>query len=60
MLSAPPGSGDRRVYRSTIAHGGGGPEKCRTVARYAAPPLWEYGYRCAAAELAETGEQSGA
>ncbi len=56
---AGPGSGERRVYRSTIAHGGGGPEKCRTVARYAAPPRWEYGFRCAATEPPQPIEGAG-
>lgn len=45
-----PASGDERVKRSTIADGGGGPEKCRTVARYPATPdapNWISGFRCA-------------
>jgi formylglycine-generating enzyme required for sulfatase activity len=48
-----PGSGTQRVFRSTIANGGGGPEKCRTVARYAGNPTWEYGFRCASTEKPE-------
>lgn len=45
-----PAGADEKVIRSTIANGGGGPEKCRTVARYAAKydlPNWVYGFRCA-------------
>jgi formylglycine-generating enzyme required for sulfatase activity len=45
-----PAVGEEKVVRSTIANGGGGPEKCRTVARYPAPPehpRWHYGFRCA-------------
>ncbi|MBN1318393.1 MAG: SUMF1/EgtB/PvdO family nonheme iron enzyme [Anaerolineales bacterium] len=41
-----PASGDQKVVRSTIAHAGGGPEKCRCTARYAANPNWTYGIRC--------------
>ena len=41
-----PGSGTQRVHRAPIANGGGGPEKCRTVARYAGHPAWDYGIRC--------------
>jgi len=41
-----PGSGDKRVQRAPIANGGGGPEKCRTTARYAADPNWDFGFRC--------------
>lgn len=43
-----PGSGDQKVIRGTLANAGGGPEKCRCVARYPADPNWEYGFRCAA------------
>ncbi len=42
-----PATGALRTYRSTIASGGGGPEKSRTVARYGGRPKWEYGFRCA-------------
>ena len=42
-----PANGELRTYRSTIANGGGGPEKCRTVARYGGRPDWEFGFRCA-------------
>ena len=44
-----PSSGEQRVYRSSIANAGGGPEKCRCVARYAGDPehsKWTYGFRC--------------
>ena len=43
---AGPASGDQRVHRAPIANAGGGPEKCRCVARYAASPNWDYGVRC--------------
>jgi formylglycine-generating enzyme required for sulfatase activity len=43
-----PASGDQKIHRGTIANAGGGPEKCRCVARYPADPNWEYGFRCAA------------
>lgn len=39
--------GRGRVHRAPIANGGGGPEKSRTVARYAGNPDWEFGIRCA-------------
>ena len=45
-----PASGEKRVHRSSIANGGGGPEKCRTVARYPGLPdvtNWIFGFRCA-------------
>lgn len=42
-----PAGGDQKVTRSTIANAGGGPEKCRTVARYGTQTHWEYGFRCA-------------
>lgn len=41
-----PGSGTQRVHRAPIANGGGGPEKSRTVARYAGNPGWDFGIRC--------------
>ena len=47
-----PANGAEKVYRSTVANGGGGPEKCRSVARYPADPehqRWTYGFRCAVA-----------
>ena len=47
-----PQTGEQRAYRSTIASGGGGPEKSRTVARYGAPPRWEHGFRCASSDEA--------
>lgn len=60
-----PSTGSQRAYRSTIANGGGGPEKSRAVARYGGRPDWEYGFRCAATELrdesegnSETGDES--
>jgi hypothetical protein len=45
-LGCGPASGEKRVHRAPIANAGGGPEKCRCVARYAADPNWEYGLRC--------------
>ena len=44
-----PAGGDQKVKRSSIADGGGGPEKRRTVARYPATPdapNWIGGFRC--------------
>lgn len=41
-----PAGGEKRVHRAPIANAGGGPEKSRCVARYAADPSWEYGFRC--------------
>ena len=41
-----PGGGEERVYRGTISNAGGGPEKCRCVARYSSDPDWEFGLRC--------------
>ena len=41
-----PASGEQRIRRGTIANAGGGPEKCRCVARYASDPDWPYGFRC--------------
>ena len=49
-----PETGDLRAYRSTIANGGGGPEKTRTVARYGGRPNWELGFRCASSDGAPT------
>ena len=46
-----PASGEQRVHRASIANAGGGPEKCRCVARYAADPNWEYGIRCVVTTL---------
>jgi formylglycine-generating enzyme required for sulfatase activity len=43
-----PGSGDRKVYRGTVANGGSGPEKCRCTTRYPGDTNWQYGFRCAA------------
>lgn len=41
-----PTGGEQRVHRAPAANGGGGPEKCRCVARYGVDPGWEYGFRC--------------
>jgi len=41
-----PAGGEQKVHRAPISNGGGGPEKCRCVARYGADPSWEYGFRC--------------
>ena len=41
-----PASGEQKVHRAPITNGGGGPEKCRCVARYGVDPNWEYGFRC--------------
>ena len=41
-----PASGEQKVHRAPISNGGGGPEKCRCVARYGVDPSWEYGFRC--------------
>jgi hypothetical protein len=49
-----PAGGDKKVQRGTIANAGGGPEKCRCVARYAADPNWDFGFRCAATAPPET------
>jgi sulfatase modifying factor 1 len=44
-----PGGGEQKTIRGTLANGGGGPEKCRCVARYPQDPVrWEFGFRCAA------------
>lgn len=43
-----PASGEQKVHRAPIAHGGGGPEKSRCVARYASDPSEEQGFRCVA------------
>jgi hypothetical protein len=43
-----PATGERKVHRAPIANAGGGPEKCRCVARYGADPNWEFGFRCVA------------
>ena len=42
---AGPANGQKRVHRAPIANGGG-PEKCRTTARYSADPKWDFGFRC--------------
>jgi formylglycine-generating enzyme required for sulfatase activity len=45
-----PAGGQDKVIRGTIANGGGGREKVRTVARYSTPPeheRWHFGFRCA-------------
>jgi formylglycine-generating enzyme required for sulfatase activity len=44
-----PAGGTRRVIRGTISNAGGGPEKCRTVARHSSEPeapRYIYGFRC--------------
>ena len=42
-----PASGKQRSVRGTVANGGGGPEKCRAVARFPQDPVrWEFGFRC--------------
>jgi formylglycine-generating enzyme required for sulfatase activity len=44
---AGPASGEQRLVRGTLANGGGGPEKCRCVARFPNDPVrWEFGFRC--------------
>ena len=51
-----PASGEQKVFRSSIANGGSGPEKCRTVARYRGDPgdiRWAYGFRCVTISLPE-------
>lgn len=51
-----PAGGEQKVIRSVPANGGGGPEKCRTVARYQSPPehpRWVYGFRCVLTVLLE-------
>jgi len=45
-----PATGERRVQRGTIANAGGGPEKRRCTARYAADPNWDFGFRCVISE----------
>lgn len=51
-----PASGDQRVHRAPIANAGGGPEKCRSVARYGVDPNYEYGFRCVSDTPPEGGE----
>jgi formylglycine-generating enzyme required for sulfatase activity len=41
-----PASGERKVSRGASGNAGGGPEKCRCIARYAGHPNWEFGFRC--------------
>ncbi len=48
-----PAGGEKKVIRGTVANGGGGQEKCRTVARFPADPeparatpIFLYGFRC--------------
>ena len=54
-----PGGGDQKVIRGTIANAGGGPEKCRTIARYPQDPTrWEFGFRCVATEPPAAQEQA--
>ena len=44
-----PAGGEQKVVRGTIANAGGGPEKCRGVARYPQDHTrGEFGFRCAA------------
>ena len=54
-----PASGDQRVHRGTISNAGGGPEKCRCVARYASDPSWVFGFRCVVT-TEPSGEAAGA
>ncbi len=48
-----PAGGEQRVHRAPAANGGGGPEKSRCVARYAADATWDYGFRCVSATSPE-------
>lgn len=55
-----PASGEQKLVRGTLANGGGGPEKCRCVARFPQDPgRWEFGFRCVS-DVAPTGEASDA
>jgi hypothetical protein len=41
-----PAGGDEKVIRGSIANAGGGPEKCRCVARFSRATSDEVGFRC--------------
>jgi formylglycine-generating enzyme required for sulfatase activity len=46
-----PAGGEQKLVRGTISNAGGGPEKCRCVARYPQDPVrWEFGFRCVTAD----------
>lgn len=52
-----PASGTKKVQRVPVANGGGGPQKSRTIARYAADPNWEFGFRCIMDQLPEESQE---